>query len=265
MKINIPFESLVYPDDKNTKAVVVSNEDFSTFNSDLLNLGNLNTGGKRVEGISAVFDLDGFTNFCNQMEPHLVVPRFLKEFLSWILKKIAQTHLIVKRENTFEGKKALYSRLPIFCKFLGDGLLMIWDTDDMSEIEMGNVVCILKDVAESYANDFLPFINKKFVNVPEKLRCGIARGSIVQLGDGNDYVGPSINLASRLQKVPPSFTFAFSARGFDKDFFAEYEFKKYQMIKIEVRGIKGNEELVYVLKSEINTLSPKMKAQIQIL
>ncbi|MGG1550611.1 hypothetical protein [Paenibacillus ferrarius] len=89
MRINIPFESLSYPGKDGTGAIVVSNEDFNKFNSDLLSLGNLNTGGKRVEAITAIFDLDGFTNFCNQMEPHLVVLRFLKEFLSWIFKKIA--------------------------------------------------------------------------------------------------------------------------------------------------------------------------------
>ncbi|MGG1550610.1 hypothetical protein [Paenibacillus ferrarius] len=75
----------------------------------------------------------------------------------------------------------------------------------------------------------------------------------------------SINIASRLQKIAPNFTFAFSARGFDQDFFSENVFDEYQMIKIKVRGIKGNEELMYVLKSEINSLSPEMQAQIQIL
>ena len=37
--------------------------------------------------------------------------------------------------------------------------------------------------------------------VPLKLRCGIARGQIMSIGDASLFVGPCINVAARLQKL----------------------------------------------------------------
>ncbi|OAS13956.1 hypothetical protein [Paenibacillus oryzisoli] len=249
--------------DNNSKYTAISEIDLQKFNYSTLNIGQLRNDGNKVESLTAIFDLEGFTNFCNQMEPHLVVPRFLHHFLEWIFKKIASEHIVDLPPRN--GKQALYSPLPIYSKFLGDGVLMIWDTDKLQNIEIGNIVVSLKIVCESYATEFLPTISKKFVSVPKKLRCGISRGTVVSLGDGNDFVGPSINLASRLQKIAPNLTFAFSARGFDSDSFLDSQYKKYQTVSLNIRGINGNEEIAYVLKSEAKLLSDEETENIKLI
>jgi class 3 adenylate cyclase len=84
------------------------------------------------------------------------------------------------------------------------------------------------------------------------LRCGIARGQIISIGDGNDYVGSCINLASRLQKLS-QLTFAISRRGFDLSEEKYKPWKYFVLKKVELRGI-GKEELVYVKEHEFDAL-----------
>ena len=51
------------------------------FNPKVLGLGDINTRSSQSEAIAAVFDLEGFTNFCKQVDPHLSIPKFLNAFL----------------------------------------------------------------------------------------------------------------------------------------------------------------------------------------
>lgn len=72
------------------------------------------------------------------------------------------------------------------------------------------------------------------------------------MGNGNDFVGPCINMAARLQKLN-SLSFCFSRKGLnpeENDDFAKQVVTK----KTEIRGI-GSDELVCVLKSEFDKLS----------
>ena len=101
-----------------------------------------------------------------------------------------------------------------------------------------------------YEQEFVAEAVNDFVHAPARLRCGIARGQVVPVGNGKDFVGPCINVASRLQKLGP-YSFAFSRRGFDLRHFHEVWKGRFVPQKVQIRGV-GDEELVFVLADECN-------------
>ena len=104
-----------------------------------------------------------------------------------------------------------------------------------------NVVVSLEIICRHYENDFYPQIKKVVVEPPNTLRCGVARGRVFSVGNGQDYVGPCINIASRLQKLS-HLTFCFPRRGFD---IGRYMHKAVRPQYREKRvTIRGTEELV---------------------
>jgi hypothetical protein len=134
---------------------------------------------------------------------------------------------------------------------MGDGILFLWETDELSEVEIINIVVSMFEICKNYQKDFLKKITKKIVNPPSKLRCGIARGTIYTVGNGNDFVGPCINMSARLQKLN-TLSFCFSRRGLNPEI-NEY-LSELVVTKItNIRGI-GSEELVCVLKDEYDQL-----------
>jgi class 3 adenylate cyclase len=198
--------------------------------------------------------LEGFTEFCNQIDPHLVIPEYLHEFLSWLFESISSDFL---QKN--EGDEAvLWCQLPFFAKFMGDGVLFLWDTRYQGYGGIGNTVLALHDICDKYTTSFLPMIRQRVIKPPLKLRCGIARGQIISIGEGRDFVGPCINAASRLQKIGP-FSFAFSKRGFNlQRNFHEKKQSNFILVKSPIRGI-GEEELFFVRKKEFDALPDEDK------
>lgn len=225
------------------------------FNASLLGLGDLSREAVETDAIAAVFDLQGFTNFGKQIEPHLSVPIYLSDFLSWLMQQI-KTEMIRKMHP--QGAE-LWSSLPFFVKFLGDGLLALWDASSMGPVNRTNVIVSMKMICTAYQTTFLPKIRRKVVDPPPVLRCGIARGKVYSVGDGNDYVGSCINMAARLQKYPGA-TFAFNRRGFDLEVNNDFFAKQIVVKKVSIRGI-GENELIGVLKSEYDAMSPADKKE----
>ena len=132
----------------------------------------------------------------------------------------------------------------------------------MVPLKEGNIVNNLLAVCEAYQQSFLPAIKKSVSKAPLKLRCGIARGQIVAIGNGQDFVGPCINLAARLQKLG-KFSFAFSKRGFElHKYFTEAVQKDFALVKSQIRGV-GDEELLFVLKRELRKLSLNEKKKLR--
>lgn len=237
------------------KYLALETKELRRFNSGVLGLGNLKKDGKNVQALTAFFDLAGFTTFCDQSEPHLVVPNFLSMYLEWLFDTVSEE---ITRE--IKGDVAfLWSKFPFCAKFLGDGVLFMWDTELMDRASIANIVVSLRLICDKYVDEFLPKAQANFSSVPSKLRCGIARGQVVALGDGSDFVGPSINLAARLQKVG-SLGFAFSNRGFMNEDFSPIQYGYFKLVKTSIRGI-GNEELIYVLKSDYDAL-PKSERKL---
>ncbi|WP_028450438.1 MULTISPECIES: hypothetical protein [Chitinibacter] len=225
---------------------LLKHESFEQFNASMLGLGDLSLESKSTDAIAAVFDLEGFTQFCNQIDPHLSVPSFLHPFLSWLMNELRNE---MKQKDEAEGV-ALWCPLPFFTKFLGDGLLVLWGCRGLSQAAMRNVVASSYSICKKYHHEFLPNLKSKVAEPPHRLRVGLARGTVYSVGEGNDYVGSCINMAARLQKLP-GITFAFNRRGFDLDderttpFFTDYLLTR----EVTVRGI-GEGELVCILRNE---------------
>lgn len=231
--------------------------DFQKFSPDLLGLGDLSTPGEYVDALAAVFDLEGFTKFCNQSDPHLATPEFLSEFLKWLFQKISSD--ITVSEDKTEKKMKLWCSLPFFSKFMGDGILFLWDTTYAnSNFEIGNVILLMKRVCADYASEFRPKMKNMVAGTPARLRCGIARGRIISVGNGQDFVGSCINVASRLQKLS-QLSFCFARKGINPEqCFRPIARKMFKAKQVSIRGI-GEEELVVVIESEFDALPPKEK------
>jgi len=245
-----PYHTVTYQDRKRRG---LSRKAFEKFNVDVLGLGNVSAPATPTEAIAAVFDLEAFTNFCKQIEPHLSVPNFLNSFLTWLMEQLRQE----MRDADHGTDVVLWSPLPFFVKFLGDGLLILWDTADMTDSTERNVILSTSIICRRYKDQFLPTLRSKIVEPPSALRCGLARGTVLSVGEGRDYVGSCINMAARIQKLP-GISFCFNRRGFDVEDAECGKFFKDQITirEVSIRGI-GDHELVCILKSEADKFTAR--------
>lgn len=238
-------EDFIVVDTPTGKQRALKSAVFGGFNPKMLGLGDIRREAEAISAICAVFDLQGFTNFCKQIDPELAVPVFLGEFLDWIFGSIKEETL----ESEQSGGVLLYHELPFYAKFLGDGLLLVWSTKGMDSVSQHNLIISLQGICVKYRKAFLPKMKRKVVEPPDLLRCGIAKGTVLSIGDGNDFVGSCINLSARLQKLP-GLTFAFAARGFDPEAQWKPDALKNWTLKVaSIRGI-GSNELIYVRTEE---------------
>jgi class 3 adenylate cyclase len=143
---------------------------------------------------------------------------------------------------------------------MGDGLLVLWDVSRPDENARRNIIITGREICLRYTRDFCPLISTKVTEAPTVLRCGLARGTIYSVGNGNDFVGSCINMAARIQKLPGT-SFAFNRRGINIDDPTADEFFKSRIAvkKMAVRGI-GENELVCILKSEYEAMSEDERA-----
>ena len=235
----------------------VTHRAFATFSPEILGLGDISSKGRYVQAMVAFFDLEGFTDFCSQVDSHLVIPEFLSRYLKWLFKNLASEF----REGADETTVRLWGSLPFYAKFLGDGILFIWDTDMCQGLPgTVNIAQSLLAITDRYRTDFLNDIRRAVSNPPHRLRCGIALGQVISIGGGADYVGSCINVASRIQKLG-SLSFAISRRGFDLSVAPEQEGTLRSFLTLKQTTIRsiGNKELVYIRKDEFEAMSPSEK------
>lgn len=256
-KINLEQQQTITAGEagKSFKLVTMKEEQFNRFNPDVLDLGDIGAPSSRVEALAAMFDLSGFTNFCSQVDPHLAVPEYLSRFLNWLFDEIKEGLL----RESHDDERILWASLPFLAKFTGDGVLFLWDTKNMGGTEICNVVTSLWEICANYSRQFYPIIKRLVAQAPKVLRCGISRGMVLSVGNGEDYVGPCINVAARLQKLS-SLTFCLSRRGFDiEKQMPEETASKYVLKSVALRGI-GEDELVWLRKEEFEGLKDDEKA-----
>jgi class 3 adenylate cyclase len=226
---------------------------FATFNPSVLGLGDVACKGHYVHSMASFFDLEGFTDFCNQVESHLVIPEFLSRYLQWLFQQLAAEF----KEGSDGTTVRLWGSLPFYAKFLGDGILFMWDTDLCQGFSgKVNIAQSLLSITDLYRTSFLPEIRKAVSKPPCRLRCGIALGQVISIGGGADYVGSCINLASRLQKLS-TLSFAISRRGFDlsKSPDLQGSLRSFLVLKrTAIRSI-GEQELVYIRRDEFDAMS----------
>lgn len=80
------FKTIRHKVVKNGKEVdIIPKVNFNSFSEDILGLGKIGSKSDPVNALSVMFDLEGFTKFCKQIDPQLAVPEFLSSFLKWIL------------------------------------------------------------------------------------------------------------------------------------------------------------------------------------
>lgn len=229
---------------------------FDAFNPSILGLGNLRKASRATSAVAAVFDLEGFTTFCRQIDPHFAVPEYLGKFVPWLLTNIKEE---TKQSEQPDGIQ-LWHALPFFTKFMGDGILVLWNTEKMGAVELTNIIVSMHIICEKYEKTFLSTIRTSVVDAPPRLRCGIARGTVFSVGDDADYVGSCINMAARVQKLP-GVSFAFNRRGFDlEDAEASYLNTRFVVKKVAIRGI-GDGELIGVLTKDIKGMSAEDKTR----
>jgi len=237
----------------------ISKQDFATFNPAVLGLGDISQDGENIQALAAFFDLDGFTNFCNQLDSHLVIPEFMTRYLNWLFRTLSDEF----RESVEGEAVRLWSPLPFYAKFLGDGILFLWATDRCGGLPgKVNIAQSLLCITNAYASQFLPDIRRAVSKPPSRLRCGIALGQITSLGGGADYVGSCINAAARLQKLN-QLSFAISRRGLDLSESPDVEGSLRSFLVLKRTAIRsiGLNELVYIRKDEFEALSPADKSE----
>jgi hypothetical protein len=232
---------------------IVKKQSYDKFNEDILGLGKILKKSQQINALSAIFDLEGFTNFCKQIDPQLAVPEYLSEFLKWLFEQIRAGFI----ENSYKEGYTTWADLPFLSKYLGDGILFLWDTSEMDDTEILNVVVTLFEICNNYVTEFFPKISKSIISAPTKLRCGIALGTVYSVGDGNDFVGPCINMSARLQKLN-NLNFCFSRRGINPEDMSDTYRVIFIIKKVDIRGI-GSDELVCVVKEEYDKLEDQFK------
>lgn len=211
-----------------------------------------------------IFDLEGFSRFFSHPDINEYVPRFLNIVLSEI-------------DATIKGGKPYWAMdideeqidiapLPelIHSKFLGDGGLYIWRYADFNEQQRLDLIStfwlmklkfkrILKKAAEE-----IPF-----TDIPKKIRFGISAGTVYKLSyehtHAEEYIGYSINLASRLQSYCRDIGFIVSGRLNIKP--SALEGGQYK--RVVAHTIKGfPEEIVIVDQQEYHDLDEKEKQRL---
>ena len=234
---------------------IVNADIFDKFNSSILHLGDLKTPCQEKEAVAAVFDLSGFTNFCNQVDAYLAIPSFLNSYYDWFFNSV------VYGLTDDEGDSSrFWAELPILVKFLGDGLLVVWNAQRMNDEQICRLAATLYKICYAYQGDFYPQIKMSVNKPPSILRCGMARGKVFSIGNGNDYIGHCINSASRLSNLSP-LTFCFPHRGFPVQEALSPQYAQLFVPKyVSIRGV-GDNEMIWVVKEEFNKLTEKQKMQ----
>lgn len=204
---------------------------------------------RSFDALVATFDLKGFTPFCEQHDAHLTVIPFLNDFLSWLFSDLK---ILLEKEIKIEGYKLLWARLPTWEKFTGDGIILLWDVSDVDpqyqgNPEIGNIIVRLQQLCGNYRLKFLPKLPRYWEHVPQKLRCGVARGHVFPVGNGTDFVGGCINLSCRLQKVD-DYSFACALKGQLDACLNEQSRNLFKDVELKVRDEKVS---AFVLSSEL--------------
>ena len=168
-------------------------------------------------GVAMIFDISGFTNFLNKPDIHFYAPRYINHIIECV------EACIYGGRDYWTGATDDLSPLPllpIFRKFLGDGMLYIWENNDENAFANTDIKIDLVNMLWNLQK-FFDKVNRKLYtkiplgDLPPKIKFGIAQGTIYRLTepDGSqDFIGPCINLASRLVKYCPEINFICSGR-----------------------------------------------------
>lgn len=209
-----------------------------------------------VRIVVAVFDLKGFTNFCDRApgNKHMVVSAYMNGFLDWLNHRL----------NNFPSR-------PGYWKFLGDGVLLVWEAE-RDQINSGTTSYALMNACwnmvsgkTSYCKTFLPEFIKQVgkrwsCDYPPHLLVSLSVGHAMKYGSDQyscEYIAECINIASRLIKFNSGLHFTAHS---DLIIGPEPKRDGYLEKSIEIRGI-NRRVAIYVDEDEFIGLEDKTKFQ----
>lgn len=213
----------------------------------------LETSGQSKDGLVLIYDLENFTKF-------LAVPDIQRHVSAYFNFVDEQARAIFGAGNPVwhKKRKPLPPVLsPIHEKFLGDGMMFIFDLTGM---EPGARSWIVREICNRSLNTKFWFEHKNkqamdFVPVaalPPRIRFGITYGTIHELtrtGGAKEYVGFAINLAARLQKYSGSASFLASARLPEVSAW----FKRTGYVRVQASRLRNApDEFVYIYKDDLD-------------
>lgn len=220
------------------------------------------TASRPKHAVALIYDLEGFSRFFNQPDVQDYVPQFLNTV------NRALSTMFAGGKEPWKNEAALspLQLQPAHYKFLGDGGLCLWveRADQKITTPFVTILCNrLWNMQKNFgailksSHDHVPV-----VDVPKRIRFGIARGTVYELrqkgSKHREYIGFCINLASRLQKYCPELGFMASARiGINEE-----QLHKNGYVRVVAKAIRGfPQEIVIVDKDEYEALSDDVRDQ----
>ena len=214
--------------------------------------------------VALLYDLEGFSRFFNQPDVQDYVPAFLN-YVS------AAMGVNLFGGEAYWANNATIDPLQIEVvheKFTGDGALYILvPPGEASDFPTGTLQHLCNRVW-TLKNRFSAVVNRALetvpvVEVPRKVRFGLSRGSVFELRTqgttASEYIGFSINLASRLQKYCPELGFIASARLM----LADREIARHGFMKVVATQLRGfADEIVVIDSVEYDALSNETRSHL---
>lgn len=214
-------------------------------------------------GLALIFDISGFTNFFNKPDLQLYITKYINHIIECV-------EICLYGGTAYWDHSTKYndpSIKPSFRKFLGDGMLYIWDNMVTQADENAKLKIVLLNRLWNLQTN-LEIINTRLfdqipiASLPGKIKFGVAQGTVYRLSEADgsqDYIGPCINLASRLVKYCPEINFICSARlNLDKEILEKDGY--FKVVAKELRSFEN--EIVIIDNNDYLRISAEEKARL---
>lgn len=173
----------------------------------------------KSKGLCLIFDISGFTRFSNIPN----VNSYLVDYINHVIECV-EVNIYGGEDywNNGDHKTTALQHFPSLSKFLGDGMLYIWEEESNDsflstpkfKVELLNRLWNLQKNFVKINEKLCRDINMPVSDLPPLIKFGIAQGDLDTLEDNNgnlDFIGACINLASRLVKYCPKINFIASS------------------------------------------------------
>src|SRR5437879_12640241 len=102
-RLHLPYKLIPADESTYVKGFALNSlthNEFQQFDESILGLGDLSLRGNYTHALAAFLDLEGFTDFANQVDSHLVIPEFLNRYLPWLFAKTVEFFTEGNREDS---------------------------------------------------------------------------------------------------------------------------------------------------------------------
>lgn len=176
------------------------------------------TASPAMKAVAMVMDLEDFAKFFSQPDVHLYIPKLINHIFDAV-----NTCIYGGRAIWIDNKPNLDPLPhPLCTKFLGDGALFLWkfegnDDDVLKVHDVERLMNRLSSLQKGFSKIIAQCADEVPLGLlPPRIRFGIAAGSVYKIyyyrTQQEEYLGYTINLASRLQSYCRSIGMIASAR-----------------------------------------------------